>query len=435
MALSDLQKMVVGMFNPGQAPANASIYDLARADAQRQALAQLGMGLVGAAVPQTPTMRAQALQQALASVGNIGTNTYNSAQARLMAQRAEADIARQKASQAFYGQTFAPASTQPIVQPAEPVGEFREIPTAARRLIQPTPPTATPATPSFPGGLNKAQWESVSSLAQKGDVEAADQLFARLVAKNAEGAGAGEDTYGSILFITDEATGLPQAVLPKKGGGYVPIAPPGQVITPDQLAGLKASETEKGKLGAQEQAGAPDAIAQAELNLQNIDTLLEGDAIDLAYGSVYGALDPTSGPGIAYNLSTGGKFGAAVALVDQIDFGSFAEGIKLFTGKGALSDAEGKVARGIKARLVRTQDPASARQALMEFRAIVEVGKRRSELLNQKNPATGKPYTKAEAFAAVPALDAELGKQKPTPSPKAPEVPLSIDSNDPLGIR
>lgn len=410
------------------APAGASIYDQARADAQRQAMAQLGMGLVGAAVPQTPTMRAQALQQALASVGNIGTNTYNSAQARLMAQRAEADIARQKASEAFYGQKITPT----IVPAPEPVGEFRELPDAARRLITPPPPTVKV---SFPGGLTEGQWSSVQALADRKDFEAADQLFARLVTKNAEGAGAGEDTYGSILFITDKATGLPQAVLPKKGGGYVPIAPPGQVITPDQLAGLKASETEKGKLGAQEQAGAPDAIAQADLNLQNIDTLLEGDAIDVAYGPVAGALDPTSAAGIAYNVSTGGKFGAAVALVDQIDFGSFAEGIKLFTGKGALSDAEGKVARGIKARLARTQDPASARQALMEFRAIVEVGKRRSELLNQKNPATGKPYTKAEAFAAVPALDAGLGEQKPTPSPKVPEVPLSIDSNDPLGIR
>ena len=68
MALTALQKLVAGasnIFNP-QPAANASIYDLARADAQRQMMASLGAGLVGAAVPQTPLMRAQALQQALA---------------------------------------------------------------------------------------------------------------------------------------------------------------------------------------------------------------------------------------------------------------------------------------------------------------------------------------------------------------------------------
>lgn len=87
MALSDLQKMVAGMFYPAQPAANASIYDLARADAQRQALGGLGAGLMAAAVPQTPLMRAQALQQAFGSLGNTGTNVYNAAQVRLAEQK------------------------------------------------------------------------------------------------------------------------------------------------------------------------------------------------------------------------------------------------------------------------------------------------------------------------------------------------------------
>ena len=68
MALTALQRLVAGasnFFNPAQPVANASIYDLARADAQRQSMSALGAGLIGAAVPQTPLMRAQALQQAL----------------------------------------------------------------------------------------------------------------------------------------------------------------------------------------------------------------------------------------------------------------------------------------------------------------------------------------------------------------------------------
>lgn len=87
MALSDLQKMVAGMFYPAQPAANASIYDLARADAQRQSMSGLGAGLLAAAVPQTPMMRAQALQQAFGSMGNMGTNVYNAAQVRLMEQK------------------------------------------------------------------------------------------------------------------------------------------------------------------------------------------------------------------------------------------------------------------------------------------------------------------------------------------------------------
>lgn len=87
MALSDLQKMVAGMFYPAQPAANASVYDLARADAQRQAMSSLGAGLIGAAVPQTPIMRAQAIQNAFAGVGNMGTNVYNAAQLRLAEQK------------------------------------------------------------------------------------------------------------------------------------------------------------------------------------------------------------------------------------------------------------------------------------------------------------------------------------------------------------
>ena len=96
MALSDLQKMVAGMFYPAQPAANASIYDIARADAQRQALGGLGAGLMGAAVPQTPLMRAQALQNAFGSMGNTSANVYNAAQLRL----AEKKLANEQKAEA-----------------------------------------------------------------------------------------------------------------------------------------------------------------------------------------------------------------------------------------------------------------------------------------------------------------------------------------------
>jgi hypothetical protein len=90
MALTALQRLVAGasnFFNPAQPAANASIYDLARADAQRQSMSALGAGLIGAAVPQTPLMRAQALQQAFGNMGNTSANIYNAAQLRLMEQK------------------------------------------------------------------------------------------------------------------------------------------------------------------------------------------------------------------------------------------------------------------------------------------------------------------------------------------------------------
>ena len=90
MALTALQRLVAGassFFNPAQPAANASIYDLARADAQRQMMASLGAGLMGAAVPQTKLMRAQALQQAFGNMGNTSANIYNAAQLRLAEQK------------------------------------------------------------------------------------------------------------------------------------------------------------------------------------------------------------------------------------------------------------------------------------------------------------------------------------------------------------
>jgi hypothetical protein len=393
MALSDLQKMVAGMFSQPQPAANASIYDLARADAQRQSMSALGAGLIGAAVPQTPIMRAQALQSAFAGAGNMGTNVYNAAQARLMAQRAETEAAQQAAQSRFFNQggvAGAPVSVQD--------GGF------AAGIA----PVSMPGATQFPGGLSAQEWNAVTSVGNV-NPEAGTSFFTSLVEQKAKaGSGSEAETYGTVMYVTDKASGLPQAVLPKKGGGYVPIAAPGQAIDPGAAAFLKAQGAELGQAGAKAVTGAPEAIAQAELNLQNINALLEPGVIESAVGPYVGTLRPDDMFGMAKNIFSEGEFGSNVALIDQIDFGSFAEGIKLFEGKGALSDAEGKVAKGIKARLTRTQSPEKFTEALNQFKAIVEAGKQRSELLLQTNPATGKPYTAAEAKQAVPPLDEML---------------------------
>lgn len=168
MALSDLQKMVAGMFYPAQPAANASIYDLARADAQRQAMSALGAGLIGAAVPQTPLMRAQALQQAFANVGNMGTNVYNAAQVRLLEQKQKMEAADRAAEAAWNERFESGAMATPIaatvpIPPVEPVGEFRPLPAGAARLIQQTPPTAAPAQGVMPSAAPSAGTPAQSS--------------------------------------------------------------------------------------------------------------------------------------------------------------------------------------------------------------------------------------------------------------------------------
>lgn len=425
MALTALQKLVAGasnFFNPAQPAANASIYDLARADAQRQSMSALGAGLIGAAVPQTPLMRAQALQNAFASAGNMGTNVYNAAQSRLMAQKAETAAAQEAAQNRFFAQGGAAGAPVSVQDGGFAAG---------------VAPVSMPGAMQFPGGLSAEDWSAVQSIGGISP-ESGTALFGNLVEQRAKTKGGAEaETYGTVMYVTDKATGMPQAVLPKKGGGYVPIAAPGQAIDPGSAAFLKAQGAELGQAGAKAVTAAPEAISQAELNLQNIGSLLEPGVIESAVGPVYGAIKPEDAAGIVVNSVTGGKFGESVARIDQLDFGSFAEGIKLFEGKGALSDAEGRVAKGIKGRLTRTQSPEAFREALNQFKAIVEAGKARSELLLQVNPATGKTYTAAEAKQIVPPLDAMLGGNNKTPegstttpSAAATGIPEGIDPED-----
>lgn len=420
MALSDLQKMVVGMFSPGQTPANASIYDLARADAQRQAIAQLGMGLVGAAVPQTPIMRAQALQQALSSVGNIGTNTYNSAQARLMAQRAEADIARQKASEAFYGQKITPT----IVPAPEPVGEFREIPSAARRLITPPPPTVKV---SFPGGLTEGQWSSVQALADKKDFEAADQLLASFVAKNAEDSGF--EGSKTLIGVVDENGKYFNTYLDIDGNPRRPKGAVGELkqLNPYDVAKQKSAGNVEGKSESEAKTGAPAAINAADKTINLIDSILESPSLDAVVGDFQGRFDD---PTIIRSIGGNGAV-LTVNRIRQLKAKGFIQAINTTDLKGALSDAEGLKLDDAENALNRVLDEESFRKELMTYRDIIVRAKQRQALIE-----SGK--TEAEARQIVPESPLLSGVQEsPQNSPvsQQPNPSISTDSNDPLGIR
>lgn len=153
---------LMGMFNPQQPAAGASIMEQAQADARKQMLSRLGFGLLAAAIPQTATQRTQALQQAFGGMGDMNTAAYNNAQARLMAQKTESEARRLAADEAWLRerglspQTDAVSATQPVVSLPGSITD-----TSARRLMQPMPPSVSPvpsAATALPGtaGANVA---------------------------------------------------------------------------------------------------------------------------------------------------------------------------------------------------------------------------------------------------------------------------------------
>jgi hypothetical protein len=205
MALTALQKLVAGasnIFNP-QPAANASIYVLARADAQRQSMSSLGAGLIGAAVPQTPLMRAQALQNAFSGMGNMGTNVYNAAQMRLaekqyndeqssrtrMSELLESSLGGAMPQTAPAPASAVPGMAMPPIAPMMDGGFSRAANVSPVQAIIANPPPPTVATP---GGmatptagttgaarpLTQAQIQKVRGLKSLGKTEeAVKQLF------------------------------------------------------------------------------------------------------------------------------------------------------------------------------------------------------------------------------------------------------------------
>lgn len=196
---------LMGMFSPRQ-PQNVSgsIYDMARADAQRQMLAQIGGGLMAAAVPQTATMRAQALQAALGNMGNIGNSVYNAAQLRLAEQKQQQEAQLRNAAaerlKSLYGDgvaesvelpsqpsvsSFGPRVQQPV-QPS-PQSEIGALvnPNQAR-IAAPPVPSASATRPQRSSALTLAQIARVRDVeALEGPIAAAN-LASELQYKNAQ---------------------------------------------------------------------------------------------------------------------------------------------------------------------------------------------------------------------------------------------------------
>lgn len=317
MALTDLQRIVAGMFTRPQPQPGASMFDQARADAQAQALSQLGMGLVAAAVPQTPLMRAQALQTALGSIGNMGTNVYNAAQARLMSQQAEAAAARdrriaERASAILGGNApeAAPISAPIVSQQVAPTEDFRAAPSAAaQRIAAPAPPTAAPMQ------FTDAERTRLENAAAIGDEEVI-KVYSDIVesrSKPQRGEFLGMQVMkmpdGSYAYVQPSKTGEPPVVLG-------PAPAPGE----EERAVVEAKA--KGEIMAF-QPKATRAIARTESNAANV------------MGAVSGALEILRrSPGSVTGKT--GKLASKIPGTDAYQLDRYLDTIKANVGFGEL---------------------------------------------------------------------------------------------------
>lgn len=344
---------LMGMFSPRQ-PQNVSgsIYDMARADAQKQMLAQIGGGLMAASVPQTATMRAQALQGAFGNMGNIGTGVYNAAQARLMAQKAE--------------------SQQNMMQQRD------------RMFAQENPPQ----------GISPDQWSKLKVLYSY-DPDSASSAFGKILTQGSDTSmelGSKTPIYVNYKDKKFPAYFLADGRVLGMGGEIIDTKDPSfSVPPPEEQAGLVAGAKVTGTQQAEKKAAAPAAIIAADKTINLIDSILGSPVLDSVIGSIQGRIDDPTIIG-----QYGGENAVAtVNRINQLKAKGFISAINSTDIKGALSDAEGAKLDMAENALSRLMDEKSFRAELQGYRDIIMRAKQRQALIEG-----GK--TEAEARALVP---------------------------------
>jgi len=412
MALTALQRLVAGasnFFNP-QTPANASIYDLARADAQRQSLSALGAGLIGAAVPQTPLMRAQALQQAFGSMGNMGTNVYNAAQARLMAQRAETAAAQEAAQNRFFAQGGAAGAPVSVQDGGFAAG---------------VAPVSMPGAMQFPGGLSAEEWNAVTSIGNV-NPEAGTSFFTSLVENKAKQKQGSFEGSKNLVGVFDEKGKFFQTYVDINSNIVRPPDAEGKVrfATPQEINSQKAAGTAIGGAAGAATAAAPTKVTNAVEARSVIAEILDPNnraALKEVTGSLEGSLPP------GYALETLSPFTSGVndmALkINNLQSKITVEGIEAFRGTGAFSDKEGQVAATLVADLSRIRETDEFVATLQKLDSVLAAAEQRQRLIEGG-------MDPAEARKQVEISGATAG----TATSNGAAAP-SASNNDPLGIR
>jgi hypothetical protein len=398
------------MFQPPQPAANASIYDLARADAQRQALGGLGAGLVAAAVPQTKLMRAQALQQAFGGMGNMGTNVYNAAQARLMAQRAETEAAQQAAQNRFFAQggvAGAPVSVRD--------GGF------AAGIA----PVSMPGATQFPGGLSAQDWNAVTSIGNV-NPESGMSFFTSLVEQRNKEKEGGFEGSKNLEGVFDSKGNFFRAYVRTDGSIQRPEGAVGELrfASPQEINAQKAQGTEIGKSTGAAISDAPTKVTNAIRARSVIADILDPKN-RAALTEVTGSLEGSLPPGFALEtLSpfTSGENDMALKI-ENLQSNITVEGIEAFRGTGAFTEKEGQVAATLTANINRIRDTDQFVAELQRLDEILAAAEQRQRLIEGGvDPAEARKQIEISGTASGNVTSG--GTQAP-----------SISNDDPLGIR
>lgn len=136
------------------------------------------------------------------------------------------------------------------------------------------------------------------------------------------------------------------------------------------LAGERAFGTQIGTSQGQGAAAAPGDISTAQTALGLLDQIETSPELRWATGASVG---------LGGNKIAGtGRYGFQ-NLVDQAKSGAFLSAIQQMRGMGALSNAEGQVATAAITRMDTALSEADFRNALSDYRAVIQTGMERAQ--------------------------------------------------------
>ena len=151
-----------------------------------------------------------------------------------------------------------------------------------------------------------------------------------------------------VQILTDPNTGKPLMPVTADAG------------TAGAVAQARAFGTETGKTDAQNQASAPQELANMQQMLDTIDAVANHPGLDVAVGSVQGRLPALT--------EKGADFTAKLA---QLQGQTFLQAFQSLKGGGQITEIEGQKAEAAIASLTRAQSEKQFKEALETLKGVV----------------------------------------------------------------
>jgi hypothetical protein len=306
-----------------------------------------------------------------------------------MLQRSEAEQAAQRQMEEELKKLT--GGTTPATPTSAPVGEFRELPEAAKKLLTAAPvPMAPTYTPE------EAEYLKANSYSPEAFAQAKSKIAeSKLPTATTEFAGS-----KTPLFVEYQGKQIPtyfdvNGEMTGPGGIKVNTSDPSfRVLTAAEQAGAKAGAVVEAQAGAEAKTAAPQAIVTYDTAINAIDNILaDPETLASVTGPVQGGLENPTAIYAGSNFNP--KATGMVAKIAQLQAKAFISAIPSMKGLGSLSNAEGLKLDTAEARLIRTQDTADFIAALNEYRDILDRAKQRQVLISNG-------VSKEKAFNLVP---------------------------------